>query len=124
MLKKGSRYGAVGIVVPCDTRGPRFESSNRQTFILNILCTVNYIEKTKEAGNGPLKLIWITQEFCNAKKVFVQSRPYLKVVHHNWLHEFEPKHVCAFRGQRTKQHGGTHKMRRRNLRFRQCEQIG
>ena len=41
------------------TRGPRFESSHRQIFILNIclLFTVNCNEKTKitkkEAGNGP-----------------------------------------------------------------------
>ena len=44
----GSGCGAVGRAVASDARGPWFESSNRQTFILDIyLFTVNCIEMTK-----------------------------------------------------------------------------
>ena len=52
--KNFSGCGSVGRAVASDTRGPRFESSLRQKFKLNI---VNCIKKTKikkkEAGNGP-----------------------------------------------------------------------
>ena len=34
----GSGCGSVGRAVAFDTRGPRFESSHRQKFILNIYC--------------------------------------------------------------------------------------
>ena len=44
----GSGCGSVGRAVASVTRGPRFESSHRQTFILDIyLFPVNFIEKTK-----------------------------------------------------------------------------
>ena len=49
--------GSVGRAVASDTRGPRFESSHRQKFILNIcfLSTVYWKDenKKKEAGIGP-----------------------------------------------------------------------
>ena len=62
-FKVGSCRGSVGGMVASDARGPRFESSHRQTFILDIyLFTVNCVEKKKmkktEAGNDPfLKLL-------------------------------------------------------------------
>ena len=34
----GSGGGSVGRVVASNSRGPRFESSHRQKFILNIYC--------------------------------------------------------------------------------------
>ena len=34
----GSGGGSVGRVVASNSRGPRFESSHRQVFILNIYC--------------------------------------------------------------------------------------
>ena len=40
----GSGCGSVGRVIAFDTRGPRFESSHFQTFLLSI---VNCVEKTK-----------------------------------------------------------------------------
>ena len=56
-----------GRAVASDTRGPRFESSDRQYFI-HVFC-INCIEKTKikiqEAGNGPLKK--------NTNHILVQS---------------------------------------------------
>ena len=59
----GSGCGSVGRAVASDARGLQFESSHRQTFILDIyLFTVNCVEKKKmkktEAGNDPfLKLL-------------------------------------------------------------------
>ena len=47
--------GSVGRAVASDTRGPRFESSNRRNFIMNMF-TVNCWKdenKEKEAENGP-----------------------------------------------------------------------
>ena len=55
-MARGSGRVSVGRAVTSDARGPQFESSHRQTFILDIyLFTVNCIEKTKikKAGNGP-----------------------------------------------------------------------
>ena len=57
----GSGCSLVGRAVASDARGPRFVSSHRQTFILDIyLFSVNCIEKTKikikEAVNGPFFL--------------------------------------------------------------------
>ena len=52
MVKTGC--GSVGKAIGYDARGPRFESIHQQTFIPeNYLFIVNWIEKTKEAGNGP-----------------------------------------------------------------------
>ena len=46
--------GSVGRAVTFDARGPRFESSHRQTFISDIyLFTVNCIEKTKIKKKRP-----------------------------------------------------------------------
>ena len=49
--------GSVGRAVASDSRGPRFESSHRQKFILNIYCQLSWKDenKEKEAGNGPFK---------------------------------------------------------------------
>ena len=54
----GSGCGSVGRAVASDTRGPRFESSHRQKFILNI-CLLSTVyskdeNKEKDAGDGPL----------------------------------------------------------------------
>ena len=51
----GSGGGSVGRAVASDSRGPRFESSHRQKFILNIYCQLYWKDenKEKEAGNGP-----------------------------------------------------------------------
>ena len=44
----GSGGGSVGRAVTSNARGPRFESSHRQSFLLDIyLFTIKYIEKTK-----------------------------------------------------------------------------
>ena len=51
----GSGCGSVGRAVASNWRGPRFESSHREKFILNIYCQL-YLKdenKEKEAGNGP-----------------------------------------------------------------------
>ena len=49
----GSGRGSVGRAVASDARGPRFESSHRQTFISHIyLHTVNCIEKMKIKKKG------------------------------------------------------------------------
>ena len=51
----GSGCGSVGRAVASNSRGPRFESSHREKFILNIYCQL-YLKdenKEKEAGNGP-----------------------------------------------------------------------
>ena len=45
--KRGSGCGSAGRAVASNSRGPRFESSFRQTF------TVNCIEKTKIKKNRP-----------------------------------------------------------------------
>ena len=61
----GSRSGgrSVGRAVTSDSRGPRFESSHQQKFILSIYCQLYWKDenKEKEAGNGPLKQekLWI-----------------------------------------------------------------
>ena len=53
--RKGSGCGSVGRAVPFSSRGPQFESSHRQKFILNIYCQLYWKDenKEKEAGNGP-----------------------------------------------------------------------
>ena len=47
----GSGCGSVGRVVASNSRGPQFESSHWQHFILNII--VNCIEKTKIKKQRP-----------------------------------------------------------------------
>ena len=51
----GSGGGSIGRAVASNSRGPRFESSHRQKFILNIYCKLYWKDenKEKEAGNGP-----------------------------------------------------------------------
>ena len=51
----GSGCDSVGRVVASNSRGPRFESSHWQKFILNIYCQLYWKDenKEKEAGNGP-----------------------------------------------------------------------
>ena len=51
-----SGCGSVGRAVASNSRGPRFESSHREQFILNIYCQLYSKKdknKEKEAGNGP-----------------------------------------------------------------------
>ena len=62
----GSGCGSVVRTVTSDARGPRFESSYRQTFIWNIcrLYVKTYISKEKEAGNGPILNISWPRPFC------------------------------------------------------------
>ena len=51
----GSGCGSVSRAVASNSRGPRFISSHRQKFILNIYCQLYWKDeiKEKEAGNGP-----------------------------------------------------------------------
>ena len=49
----GSSCGSVGRAVASDTRGPWFVSSHRQTFYIEHLFIVKYIEKTKIKEKGP-----------------------------------------------------------------------
>ena len=51
----GSGCGSVGRAVASNSRGPLFESSDRQKFMLNIYCQPYWKDKNKEneAGNGP-----------------------------------------------------------------------
>ena len=52
----GIGCATVGRTVASDTRGPWFESSHQQCFIMKILLlTVEKTKKKKEAGNGPQK---------------------------------------------------------------------
>ena len=54
-LKLGSGCGSVGWAVASNSRGPSFESSHCQKFILNIYCQMYWKDenKEKEAWNGP-----------------------------------------------------------------------
>jgi len=51
----GSGSASVGKVVASDSRGPQFESSHRQKFIMNIDCQLYWKDenKEKESENGP-----------------------------------------------------------------------
>ena len=51
----GSGGGSIGRAVASNSRGPQFESSHRQKFLLNIYCKLYWKDenKEKEAGNGP-----------------------------------------------------------------------
>ena len=52
--KHDSGCGSIGKAVSSNARGPRFESSHRQTFISDFyLFTVNCIEKTKIKKKRP-----------------------------------------------------------------------
>ena len=53
----GSGYGSVGRAVASYSRGPQFESSHQQNFILNIYCQLYRKDenKEKEAGKGRFK---------------------------------------------------------------------
>ena len=55
--QQGSGGGSVGRAVASDSRGPLFESSYWQKFILNIYCQLYWKDenKEKEAGNSPFK---------------------------------------------------------------------
>ena len=65
----GSGCGSVCRVVASDTRGPRFESSHRQTFIghLFVCCQLYWKDenKEKEARNGP----FLNSSFCPCIKL-------------------------------------------------------
>ena len=55
-IHMGSGCDSVGRAVASDSRGPRFESSHQQEFILNIYCQLYWKdENKKEAENGPFK---------------------------------------------------------------------
>ena len=45
---KGSGCGSVGRAVTSNSRGPRFESSHRQKYKLNIYCQLYWIDENKE----------------------------------------------------------------------------
>ena len=52
----GSGCGSVGRAVASDSRGPRFESSHRQKFILNVYCPLFWKDENKERGRDwPIK---------------------------------------------------------------------
>ena len=52
-LPLGSGCGSVGIAVASNTRGPRFESSHRQTFIFNICLLWTVLKSRKLRKNRP-----------------------------------------------------------------------
>ena len=54
-IELGSGCGSVGRAVDSDSKGPWFESSHQQKFILKIYCQLYWKDenKEKEAGNGP-----------------------------------------------------------------------
>ena len=54
-FKMGSGCGSVGRAVAFDSRGPRYESSHWQKFLLNVFCQLYWKDenKEKEAGIGP-----------------------------------------------------------------------
>ena len=55
----GSGSGSVGRVVASNSRGPRFESSHRQVFILNIYCLLYWKdEKTNRGRDKPFSLYY------------------------------------------------------------------
>ena len=60
ILTQGSGCGSVGRAVASNARGPRFESSHWQTFILNIYCQLHWKDenKEKETGIGQLKKLF------------------------------------------------------------------
>ena len=47
-LTIGSGCGSVGRAVASNSRGPRFKSSYRQNFILNIYCQLHWKDENKE----------------------------------------------------------------------------
>ena len=76
-LDGGSGCGSVGRAVASNSRGPRFESSLWQTFILNIYCQL-CIEKTKIKKKRPRKNNMSTVQTvpfnCLKKVSFVTNR--------------------------------------------------
>ena len=56
------RCGSVGRVVASDARGPRFESSRRQTFISVIFCLLSTVLKRQKQSKRWLRLVraWTT----------------------------------------------------------------
>ena len=56
----GSGCGSVGRVVGSNSRGPRFESSHRQKFILNIYCQLYWKDKNK----GKIRREWPIIKKC------------------------------------------------------------
>ena len=81
----GSCYGSVGKPVTSNFRGPQFESSHRQNFILHIYCQMYWRAKNKEkeVGNGPflkkLHLVfgdWQSSAFFRSKLILV-TYPFL-----------------------------------------------
>ena len=48
----GSGCDSVGRAVASDSRGPRFESSHGQHFLLNIYCQLYWKDKNKEKRPG------------------------------------------------------------------------
>ena len=52
MIVVGSGGGSFGRVVSSDSRGPQFESSHRQKFIMNIYCQLYWKTKIKKKRPG------------------------------------------------------------------------
>ena len=77
-LDGGSGCGSVGRAVASNSRGPRFESSLWQTFILNIYCQL-CIEKTKIKKKRPkmAHLISITGWLVYSLTWFDSTRKYV-----------------------------------------------
>ena len=63
----GSGCGPDGRVVTSNSRGPWFESSHQQTFMLNIYCRLYWKDenKEKESGNGPFCKFWQCRSLVN-----------------------------------------------------------
>ena len=84
-LRCGSCCGSVGRVVDSNSRCPRFKSSHRQKFILNIYCQLYWKDKNKEkrGRSWPIKnnLRWFHHIMCQPVAVhqstFVEKLRYL-----------------------------------------------
>ena len=76
MMSVGSGCGSVGRAVASDTRGPRFESSHRRNFIMNMFTNNCWKDenKEKEAENGPFFL----KKWC---QLFSDTSPYIQSIY-------------------------------------------
>ena len=90
-LGMGSCYGSVGKPVTSNFRGPQFESSHRQNFILHIYCQMYWRAKNKEkeVGNGPflkkLHLVfgdWQSSAFFRSKLILMSRIPFSSTLLH------------------------------------------
>ena len=70
----GSGCGSVGSAVASNTRGPQFDSSHRQTFIMYIFIVNCWRGKNKEAEEACIDRFIKTKFFLKQSKTAVKSR--------------------------------------------------